>query len=123
MNAKRKSMILAPISLMSGFCNALIGAGGGIILSLALEMLDDIFPDKRDILTNSQASMIPACALSCFIFYAEGRLDTQGFSIYAIPAAAGGLLGSLLLSKINSRVIGMIFSFLIIWSGVRMIIF
>ena len=123
MAKKAKGAILSATALLAGFCNALLGAGGGILLSLALTRLShDDFPDKRDVYVNSQASMIPGCALSCLIYSLKGSLDTTGFSIYAIPAAIGGAAGSLLLTKIRSTFISRIFAILVIWSGIRMIL-
>lgn len=122
MKEKTKGAVLALVSSISGFCNALLGAGGGILLSLTLTKLcDDEFSDRRDVYINSQAAMIPGCALSCAIYSLKGRLDTTGFSIYAIPAVIGGIVGSLLLSRIKSFWIGLIFAVLVIWSGIRMI--
>lgn len=121
MKKKTKGAILLGVSAVSGFCNALIGAGGGILLSFALARLArDDFPDRRDVYVNSQAAMIPGCAVSCLIYAAQGSLDTTGFSIYAIPAALGGIIGSLLLSKIKNVWIAKIFAVLVIWSGARM---
>lgn len=121
MKKKTKGAILLGVSAVSGFCNALIGAGGGILLSFALARLArDDFPDRRDVYVNSQAAMIPGCAVSCLIYATRGSLDTTGFSIYAIPAALGGIIGSLLLSKIKNVWIAKIFAILVIWSGARM---
>ena len=123
MKKKTKNIILSLVSSAAGFCNALLGAGGGILLSLTLTKLcSNEFEDRRDVYINSQASMIPGCALSCAIYSLNGRLDTTGFSIYAIPAVIGGIVGSLLLSRIKSFWIGLIFAVLVIWSGIKMIL-
>ena len=123
MASKIKRGILALAAVISGFCNALIGAGGGIVLSYALTRLaHDDFPDRRDVYVNSQAAMIPGWALSCLIYASRGSLDTTGFSIYAIPAAIGGIIGSLLLSKIKNIWIAKLFAILVIWSGARMLL-
>ena len=66
--------------------------------------------------------MIPGCALSCLIYTARGSLDASGFSIYAIPAAIGGIVGSLLLSRIKNVWIAKLFALLVIWSGARMLL-
>ena len=122
MSQKMKNTILCSVSFLSGMCNAVLGAGGGILLSLTIpKLLCDRFSDRRDVYVNSQAAMIPGCILSCIIYAASGTLDTANFSIYAIPAVIGGALGSLLLTKINSKWISKIFAALVIWSGGRMI--
>lgn len=119
---KIKNAAIALIAVLSGVINSLLGAGGGILLSLTLpSLIKDKFPDRRDVYINAQAAMIPGCALSCLIYSLRGMVDTVGFSLLAIPAAAGGALGSFLLSKIKSGVIQIIFAALVIWSGVKMV--
>ena len=123
MTRKIKRYMIAIASVISGFCNALIGAGGGIVLSYALSKLaHEDFPDKRDVYINSQAAMIPGCMLSCLIYASRGSLDATGFSIFAIPAAIGGIIGGLLQSKIKSVWIAKLFALLVIWSGIRMLL-
>ncbi|MBE6584685.1 MAG: hypothetical protein E7649_06905 [Ruminococcaceae bacterium] len=122
MAQKIKNIFLAVTAGVAGLINSLIGAGGGILLSLTLPSLaKEAFPDRRDAYINSQAAMIPGCALSCVIYSMRGMLNTVGFSLFAIPAAAGGAIGSFLLSKIKGSVIQTIFAVLVIWSGIRMI--
>ncbi len=116
-----KNSALALTAAAAGLCNSLIGAGGGIVLSLTLSRLfGDKFEDKRNIYVNSQAAMIPGCALSCWLYSLSGRLDLGGFSLLAIPAALGGLIGSLILPKIKAGWIKTAFALLVIWSGIRM---
>ena len=122
MASKLKKFLIAPVCIAAGLINSLIGAGGGIVLSLALPALTKgAFPDRRDTYINSQAAMIPSCAISCIIYSLRGQLDTVGFSLIAIPAAAGGAVGCILLSKIKSRTLHALFSCLVVWSGIRMI--
>ncbi len=123
MSLKIKKGFLALIAAAAGLLNALLGAGGGILLSLSIsKFFSDKFPQKSDIYVNSQAAMIPGCALSCLMYSYRGLLDIQGFSILAIPAAIGGALGSFLLPKIKSSWIQVLFSAIVIWSGARMLL-
>lgn len=122
MSQKLKNTFLALAATAAGFCNGLIGAGGGILLTLTLNRLfSDRFPDKRSIYVNSQAAMIPGCIISCIIYYCRGMLDTTGFSIFIIPAVAGGIIGSLLLTRVKSGLIQTAFAVIVIWSGARML--
>lgn len=118
---KVKNMFLLTVAAVAGLCNALVGAGGGILLSLALtKFYSSDFEDKRDIYVNSQAAMIPGCALSCALYAARGMLNTVGFSLFAIPAAVGGAAGSILLSKLKVGWVQTAFAVIVIWSGIRM---
>ena len=120
---KIKRLMLALSAIAAGLCNSLIGAGGGILMSFSLARLSgDDFPDKRNIYSNSQAAMIPGCALSCFIYSARGSIDLTVSPYIALPAALGGLLGSLLLPKIKLGWLKGAFALLVIWSGYRMMV-
>ncbi len=111
------------IAALSGFCNALLGAGGGILLTLAMgALLPHRFQDRKQLLVTTQAAMIPGCLVSCLIYAADGMLDTTNFAIFAIPAILGGALGSVLLNRAKPMWINNIFSALVIWSGFRMIV-
>ena len=117
-----KKAIIYLISALSGFCNALLGAGGGILLSLAISKLEaEFFSDHRDTLVTSQAAMIPGCIASCVIYGARSMLDTSNFAVFAIPAIAGGAVGSILMNKVKPKWIGRLFALFVIWSGARMI--
>jgi uncharacterized membrane protein YfcA len=122
MAQRKKNVFLATVAAIAGLCNALMGAGGGILLSLTLSgLFSDKFKDKRDIYVNSQAAMIPGCALSCIIYSMRGMLNTVGFSLFAIPAAVGGAVGSVLLTRMKIRWVQTAFAIIVIWSGLRMI--
>lgn len=113
---------VALAAVAAGFCNALIGAGGGILLTLVLAAsIPQNFPDRRQLLVVSQAAMIPGCLLSAIIYASEGMLNTSSFAVFALPALLGGAIGSFLLRKLKPNVIGGIFSVLVIFSGFRMI--
>lgn len=121
MKEKLKNGVLALSAAAAGVCNSLIGAGGGIILSFTLgKFFADRFSDKRNIYVNSQAAMIPGCALSCLLYASRGMLDVAGFSILAIPAAIGGFIGSMILPKIRVSWLKGVFAALVLWSGIRM---
>lgn len=118
-----RSIIMPLAAIASGFCNAVLGAGGGILLSLAMgTLLSDRFRDRRQLLITTQGAMIPGCIISCLIYASRGTLDTTSFSVFAIPALIGGAVGSLLLDKIRPGTVHTLFSLLVVWSGFRMLL-
>lgn len=144
MKKMKKAWLIRSVAVAAGACNALLGAGGGILLSLAMNWLwekegDDalvakndasafggarlaVGGDRRDILVTAQAAMILGCLLSSLIYVAQGSFDPTDFAVFAIPAALGGALGSILLDKIKPALIARLFAALVIWSGARMIL-
>lgn len=123
LETKKNTTPIFLVAALSGFCNALLGAGGGILLTLAMGIiLPHRFEDRKQLLVTTQAAMIPGCMVSCLIYAADGMLDTTNFAIFAIPAILGGALGSILLNRAKPRWINNIFSALVIWSGFRMVV-
>ena len=119
---KRKTCLLCASALASGICNAVIGAGGGIILAFSLSRIcGDLLHERKDVYVNAQAAMIPGCLLSCVVYSSLGSFDPKSFLIYTIPAVLGGIAGGSLLAKISNKWINKIFAALVIWSGARMI--
>lgn len=121
---KRSTLpFLIGTGLVSGVLNGLLGAGGGIPIVFALAyLLGDSLEDPRDLYANALCVMLPISAISCVRYAMAGRLVTDGFGVYAIPAIAGGLLGGFLLGRLNATLVKKLFGALIIYSGVLLMI-
>lgn len=120
----KKNILIAFAAFAAGILNGLLGAGGGIVISLVLSILcKDSFSDGRDIFVNAQAAILPISAFSCVLYAYRGMVDFKGFSPYVIPALIGGAAGGFLLSKINPKYIKIVFALIVIFSGVRMMFF
>ena len=79
-------------------------------------------PDKKDIYANALCVMLPVSAVSCIRYASMGALPTEGFSVYAICAIAGGIVGGFLLSRLKASFTKKLFSAIVIWSGILLII-
>ncbi|MEE0967902.1 MAG: sulfite exporter TauE/SafE family protein [Clostridia bacterium] len=121
-NSYLRVAILAAGGLFGGLANGLLGAGGGIIMTFVLEaaMSESEMP-RRDIFANVIAATLPISLLSAIIYGLKGNIQTERFGDFVIPAAAGGLIGAYLLQRINTVLLKRIFSLLVIWSGIYMI--
>ena len=121
MRSNTKLILLALCGLFGGLANGLLGAGGGIIMTLVLEriMSEDEMP-QRDIFANVIAATLPISVFSTVIYAFRGDLDTDRFGIFVIPAIVGGLAGAFLLSRISALWLKRIFGILVIWSGLYM---
>ena len=110
------------ISLIGGVLNGLIGAGGGIVLSLGFSALIGSFmKEKKDVYFNSQAAMIPVSVVSYFLYAASGETTSIPLWYMILPAVAGGVIGGIASSRINSKYIKLIFAAIVLFSGARMI--
>lgn len=117
--------IIGASSLAGGFLNGLLGAAGGIIIGLVAAKLfsgkNGFLSDRRDIYANVQIAMICVSLVSLTIFQSRASLAATSVSWLIIPAISGGIIGSIILRKINSSAVGRIFAILVIWSGIKMI--
>ena len=123
-NSKEYTVIFVA-SFFGGLLNGLLGAAGGILLGLVLSRLfrgeDKPLSDRRDIYANVQIAMICVSAVSLSIYSSRGDVSFSESGWLVLPAALGGIAGSLILRKISSGAVGKIFAILVIWSGIRML--
>ncbi len=117
----REFLVLAVGGLAGGFVNGLLGAGGGIIFTFLLQSVMSA-SEKRDTFANVIAATLPISALSAVLYGIKGNINTEKFSIFLIPAIAGGFAGALLLNRINTDLLKKLFAVLVIWSGIYMLI-
>lgn len=107
----------------AGLANGLLGAGGGIIVTYALaKLLRNQDATARDVFANVVAAMLPMTTVSAVVYALHGNLELKDASPFLLPAIIGGVIGALLLGKINTRWLKKIFAALVIFSGVRMIL-
>ena len=119
---KAKGMGALTLGFSAGLLNGLLGAGGGIILVRGAErVLPREYRDGRDVFANALAVMLPLSAVSAVSYVLRGSVHGLEFSRFILPAVIGGAGGGLLLSVIDTRLLRLIFSALVVWSGITMI--
>lgn len=116
-------LLLSTAGVAAGLANGLLGAGGGIIITFAFAKLLGNHEDAgRDIFANVVAAMLPMTAISAIIYALGGKFDIKESAPFLLPAVIGGIIGALLLGKINTKWLKRIFAVLVIFSGARMIL-
>lgn len=105
--------------LAIGLINILIGSCGGII---AVEALKKSGVDQTKAQATAIAIILPLTIISSGIYLYEGNVNIKDVYIYLIPGLIGSLLGSIILPKIPKNTLSKIFSCLMIYAGIRMII-
>ena len=117
----RRYLILG--GLLAGFSNGLLGAGGGIIIVWILEKaIQNTAHDHKDVFANALAIMLPISLISTISYAVSGSLPKGNISRFLLPAVLGGLLGAFLLDKISTKALQTLFCFLVILSGIVMVI-
>ena len=114
-------LITALSGTAAGVINGFIGTGGGIILVLILSK--SMGNDKtRDTFATVIATVLPMSAVSAITYAVQGNVPLIETAVYIIPAIIGGIIGAVLLDKIGVRVLKIIFSGLVVYSGIRMLV-
>lgn len=121
--SKHAPAFLILTGVCAGFLNGLLGAGGGILIVFALSRLfGGESEEQRNLYANALCVMLPISAFSCLRYALTGNLQITGFGVYALPAIVGGILGAFLLGRMSSVPLKRIFSVVVIYSGILMIL-
>ncbi len=119
---KNDGMRAIGLGFLSGLLNGLLGAGGGIILIRgANKVMPREYCGERDVFANALCVMLPLSAVSAVAYVLRGSVHGLDFAPFILPAVLGGIGGAMLLSIIDTRLLRLIFSALVVWSGVSML--
>ena len=108
--------MLAAAGLIAGFINGLIGAGGGVFIVRSAAKLP-----PRDIYATALAVMLPISAVSAISYARLGVWHGEGAAVFILPAVAGGIAGALLLDRLHTGLLRLIFSAVAVYSGLTML--
>ena len=102
----------------AGFCNGLLGAGGGVLLVLAEGALfGKTAVNGRRFFTTALSVMLPLSGLSAWQYAAAGmRFSPAVWPL--VGAAIGGIAGALLLWRLSTAALRRIFAAVLLVSGV-----
>ena len=103
-----------------GFINGFLGGGGGMIAVPILEKIKKL--DNKKAHATAIAVMFPLSVVSAFVYTLTIEFNWLTLAILAVSVTAGGILGSFLLKNLSGKVIRIIFAFLMLGSGIYMII-
>lgn len=122
-NQKIKAIAIAAVAFVGGFANGFIGAGGGVVMMLGLSFLsrfDDSEVKNREFAGNGAA--VGVFSLVSAVTYAlTDRVEWSILPTMILPAIVGGAAGGALLKRIDPIVLRLIFSFVVLYSGVSML--
>ena len=116
-----KYPLLAAAGAIAGFACGLLGAGGGMIVLLALTLL---YPsdDARDRFAMTVCSVLPVTAVSAIFYAFRNGIDTDAALSLLVPAAVGGFIGSMLLGKLPLEPLKLLLSVILLISGGAMLL-
>ncbi|MGI6538644.1 MAG: sulfite exporter TauE/SafE family protein [Caldicoprobacterales bacterium] len=108
------------IGLITGFCNGLFGAGGGMIA--VPSMIHILHMDEHEAHATAIAVILPLVIVSLFVYFRHGFLDFSKAIPVAIGGIIGGISGAFLLKRIPSVWLKKIFALFMIAAAIRMVL-
>ena len=116
---KLKNILIAIASSFVGMINGLLGAGGG---SLVVPLYESVMKlEAKKAHATAIATMLPICIVSGIIYLAGGKFDYVSGSVVTAGVILGGVLGSMLLKVVKNDLLSLVFYFLMIYAGIKML--
>lgn len=106
---------------LAGLVNGLFGGGGGMIV---VPMLTGLLKrDPKRAHATALMIILPISLVSGLFYAAFGNLQLMVAIPVSIGVSIGGVVGALLLSKLSSKWIIMIFAVVMAAAGIKMLLF
>lgn len=116
-----RPMILSVIiGLCVGVVNGFFGGGGGMICVPALSKIYGL--EDKVAHATTLFVMLPLSIISAVIYVIKGNAFHSNMISIILGVIIGGILGSILLKKLSNKAINIIFSIIIIYGGIRMML-
>jgi uncharacterized membrane protein YfcA len=97
----------------------MLGAGSGNVIVPVLEKYYDM--EEKNSHATSVFIVFFVCISSTFLYLINGQFDMFDALPYIIYGIPGAVLGTIILSHINQKILRKIFSIFIIFAGARML--
>ena len=116
----KKIIILIGVGLVGGVINGLFGAGAGLLLVPLIKLVGKIDEKKTHATTLSCVMLM--CVVNAIVFFINKQIDF-GLTLWClIGSLIGAIVGTFLLQKFKNKIISLIFSCILILSGVLMFV-
>ena len=120
--AKRKGVVLKMLTgLLAGLANGLFGGGGGMIVVPSLRYL--LKYDAANAHATAIAVILPVSVLSGVFYTAFGNFEWTPVIFTTFGVLIGGIIGAILLKKLSSVPLTVIFSAVMAAAGLKMLLF
>ncbi len=110
----------AAVGALCGAANGFFGSGGGII---AVPLLENDGMEIKKAHATSIAITLPLSIVSAVVYFSKGSLNITEALKYLPGGIAGVAVGGLLIKKISPVMLQKLFGAVMIYFGVRMLVF
>ena len=112
-------MKIAGLGLLAGVVNGFLGSAGGILIVPGFIFLG---MEQKNAHATSLLAIAPISLISVLVYSSGGYIRWEDIVPLILGAVAGGVAGAFFLDKINTKVLEWIFTGIILFSGIRMIL-
>ncbi len=106
--------------ILVGSLNGLFGGGGGMV---AVPVLSKIMKlDTKRSHATAILVILPVCIISAVIYFLKNNIEWQKLIPIGSGVFVGGIIGAILLNKLNSKLIRIVFDILMIIAGIFVLI-
>lgn len=116
----KKKIILIMLGGIVGFLNGFFGGGGGMICVPTLEK--GLGLDNKRAHATAIAVIFPLSLISCAVYIFKGSIQSLPLLTVGLGVLVGGIAGSFALKFIPSKTLRIIFAFIMLVGGIRLII-
>ncbi|MGN1208128.1 MAG: TSUP family transporter [Christensenellales bacterium] len=117
--SKKSQILICIISgVFVGFINGFFGGGGGMIVVPLLIFL--LHLEEKVAHATAILIILPLSITSSIIYITTGGFEILNLGLTTIGVVLGGIIGAVLLKKINNTALRFVFSFIMIVAGIKM---
>lgn len=118
---KKEKFLIVIFGAVTGFINGFFGGGGGMIVVPVMTILLKI--EQKVAHATALAVILPVSIISALIYFFSGE---SGIRLYptlltSVGVIVGGILGALLLKKIDNKLLVKGFAVVMLIAGIKMI--
>lgn len=119
LKSKTAKIIISIIGgIFVGFLNGFFGGGGGMIVVPLLIFLLGI--KEKQAHATAIFIILPLSITSSIIYITQGGFNLYNLLYTSIGVVAGGIIGSILLKKMNNQALRIIFAIIMIIAGLKL---
>ncbi len=117
----KKNLLLILTGAVTGIVSGFFGGGGGMMVVPMLVLINK--SKQKTAHATAIAIMLPIIIVGAIVNVLGGHFELKSGLPTSIGVFVGGILGALLLKKINNKVLVKLFAIVMLVAGIKMLFF